>query len=84
MKQFKTFFYSIMLVSLLLTPIITTNNIDAQTSIKVINITAHRVGCGCCDGTNSKAKGRGACSHHGGVRYWKMSDGTKEYTGRCD
>lgn len=25
----------------------------------------------CCDGTTSDAKGRGACSHHGGVCNWK-------------
>src|SRR5690606_41486298 len=24
----------------------------------------------CCDGTTSNAKGRGACSHHGGVCNW--------------
>lgn len=31
----------------------------------------HRVGCHCWDGTESYAKGSGACSHHGGVAYWK-------------
>lgn len=31
----------------------------------------HRVGAKCWDGTNSYATGSGACSHHGGVRYWK-------------
>jgi hypothetical protein len=30
-----------------------------------------RVGAKCWDGTNSYATGRGACSHHGGVKYWK-------------
>jgi hypothetical protein len=30
-----------------------------------------RVGCHCNDGTESSATGRGACSHHGGVMYWK-------------
>lgn len=30
-----------------------------------------RIGCQCVDGSSSYAKGRGACSHHGGVRYWK-------------
>lgn len=29
-----------------------------------------RVGAVCNDGTRSKATGRGACSHHGGVKYW--------------
>lgn len=29
-----------------------------------------RVGAVCKDGTTSKATGRGACSHHGGVAYW--------------
>ncbi|TDS18762.1 hypothetical protein DFQ03_0472 [Maribacter caenipelagi] len=30
-----------------------------------------RVGAVCNDGTISKATGRGACSHHGGVAYWR-------------
>lgn len=29
-----------------------------------------RVGAVCNDGTTTKATGRGACSHHGGVAYW--------------
>lgn len=29
-----------------------------------------RTGCVCNDGTRSTATGRGACSHHGGVKYW--------------
>ena len=29
-----------------------------------------RVGAVCMDGWRSNATGRGACSHHGGVRYW--------------
>ncbi len=29
-----------------------------------------RVGAICNDGTTSKATGRGACSHHGGVKEW--------------
>ncbi|WP_158974419.1 hypothetical protein [Cellulophaga sp. L1A9] len=32
--------------------------------------TTVRVGAICNDGTSSKATGRGACSHHGGVAYW--------------
>lgn len=30
-----------------------------------------RVGAVCNDGTSSSATGRGACSHHGGVSYWR-------------
>lgn len=30
-----------------------------------------RTGAVCKDGTHSTATGRGACSHHGGVSYWK-------------
>lgn len=30
-----------------------------------------RTGAVCKDGTHSSATGRGACSHHGGVAYWK-------------
>ena len=36
----------------------------------------HRIGAICRDGTESGATGRGACSRHGGVRCWKLSDGT--------
>jgi len=32
--------------------------------------TKKRVGAVCRDGSTSKAIGRGACSHHGGVAYW--------------
>jgi hypothetical protein len=34
-------------------------------------VSGHRVGCHCFDGTESYATGSGACSHHGGVMYWK-------------
>jgi putative peptide zinc metalloprotease protein len=36
----------------------------------------YRIGAICNDGTSSTATGSGACSHHGGVRCWKYSDGT--------
>lgn len=36
---------------------------------------AYRVGAICRDGSSSGATGRGACSHHGGVSCWRMSDG---------
>jgi hypothetical protein len=36
----------------------------------------HRVGAVCKDGTTSSATGKGACSHHGGVKCWQFSDGT--------
>ena len=36
----------------------------------------HRIGAVCRDGSEGGATGRGACSHHGGVRCWKYSDGT--------
>jgi hypothetical protein len=36
----------------------------------------HRIGAVCGDGSESSATGRGACSRHGGVRCWKLSDGT--------
>src|ERR1700726_2981128 len=35
----------------------------------------HRIGALCNDNTTSKATGRGACSHHGGVSCWQYSDG---------
>jgi hypothetical protein len=37
-----------------------------------------RVGAECVDGTISEATGGGACSSHGGVYCWKMSDNTCE------
>ena len=33
-----------------------------------------RVGAICRDGSESSATGSGACSHHGGVDHWIMSD----------
>src|SRR5262249_47767338 len=35
-----------------------------------------RIGATCNDGINSNATGSGACSHHGGVRCWRYSDGS--------
>lgn len=37
----------------------------------VVTVQSIRVGAICKDGTSSKATGRGACSHHGGVKEWK-------------
>lgn len=45
-------------------PSITTSN-----KIKTNNLKT-RIGAVCNDGTTSRATGRGACSHHGGVDYW--------------
>ena len=39
----------------------------------------YRVGAVCNDGTLSEAIGQGACSWHKGVKYWRMSNGSKEY-----
>ena len=35
----------------------------------------HRIGAICRDGSETGVAGRRACSHHGGVRCWKYSDG---------
>ena len=43
-------------------------NYEQSGTIKEINKV--RVGAVCNDGTTSRATGRGACSHHGGVSYW--------------
>ncbi|MCB0284698.1 MAG: hypothetical protein KDF60_19100 [Calditrichaeota bacterium] len=32
------------------------------------------IGAQCNDGTSSSATGSGACSHHGGVDYWKCKE----------
>ncbi|RTE53955.1 DUF3761 domain-containing protein [Arenibacter aquaticus] len=42
----------------------TSNNKIKTNSVKT------RIGAVCNDGTTSRATGRGACSHHGGVSYW--------------
>ena len=39
--------------------------------VEVKNIRGARIGAVCKDGTSSSATGRGACSHHGGVRHWR-------------
>ena len=44
-------------------------SIKFKTKTKVNNVKI-RIGAVCNDGTTSKATGRGACSHHGGVDYW--------------
>ena len=45
-------------------PSITTSNKIKSNNPK------NRIGAVCNDGTTSRATGRGACSHHGGVDYW--------------
>ena len=89
MKNIKTLIYSLLLIGVLLLPISQSSFVVANATPEygyddVSEMLVHRVGAKCCDGANSKATGRGACSHHGGVKYWKLSDGTKEWTGRCD
>ncbi|GAB5526506.1 MAG: hypothetical protein Roseis2KO_43780 [Roseivirga sp.] len=37
----------------------------------VVTYSSVRTGAVCRDGSSSKATGRGACSHHGGVSRWK-------------
>lgn len=34
------------------------------------NVHTQRIGARCNDGTKSDATGSGACSNHGGVKYW--------------
>lgn len=34
------------------------------------NESGTRIGAVCNDGTTTDATGSGACSHHGGVKYW--------------
>src|SRR5262245_40722066 len=53
---------------------------DIQASPRTKSTTSaeqpHRIGAVRGDGSESGAMGRGACSRHGGVRCWKLSDGT--------
>jgi hypothetical protein len=80
MKKIKTALYSALLI-LFLTGLSFSDSFTK--SEPEADFYKHRVGARCCDGTNSKATGRGACSHHGGVKYWIYNDGSKEYTGKC-
>jgi hypothetical protein len=36
----------------------------------------YKIGAICMDGWRSETPGKGACSHHGGVRYWIYNDGS--------
>ena len=42
-----------------------------QKGKSVVSYYSVRTGAVCNDGSHSTATGRGACSHHGGVAYWK-------------
>src|SRR5690606_25566474 len=42
-----------------------------------------RVGAVCSDGRNSRATGRGACSHHGGVSRWKHRETQTRTASEC-
>lgn len=57
-----------------LKPLMQAGNINAEKLYNKINPIRKRI-VGyetlCCDGTTSYAKGRGACSHHGGVCDWE-------------
>lgn len=46
-----------------------------QATAPIVSQPSSRVGATCVDGSSSGATGRGACSHHGGVSCWRMSDG---------
>lgn len=43
----------------------------------------YRVGAICRDGRKSRAKGRGACSHHGGVKEWIYKTGYHKSVEEC-
>jgi hypothetical protein len=92
----KSYIYSLFIILILTSAVLSDNFVKAESrsGIEVTEVQlgenllsrtdVYRVGAKCCDGTNSKATGRGACSHHGGVKYWKMSDGTTVSTGKCN
>ena len=44
---------------------------DITSGEAVVTYSNVRIGAVCKDGSSSRATGRGACSHHGGVRRWK-------------
>ena len=46
-----------------------TPSIETSSKTKINNVKV-RIGAVCNDGSTSRATGRGACSHHGGVDYW--------------
>jgi len=79
MKNIKSVFYSVLLILMLVGPLVYLNSSPVDYPQDTV-----RVGCGCCDGTPSDATGRGACSHHGGVKYWiYYNDITDKYTYKC-
>lgn len=43
----------------------------------VTTVTGGRIGAICNDGSFSSATGRGACSHHGGVKEWRYAQRQK-------
>jgi len=88
MKNLKTLFRSLVLFLLLVVPILISNFKNAEANNEEF-FKKYRVGAECCDGWDSDATGRGACSHHGGVKYWIYYDDetdeySYQYTGRCD
>jgi hypothetical protein len=48
----------------------------AESVVATTTTGRYRIGAICNDGWHSSATGSGACSSHGGVRYWLYSDGT--------
>lgn len=64
--------------------------IDGLTSVYNLALKYHekskyeyRVGAICNDGWQSNATGRGACSHHGGVKVWKYKTAYKKTWSEC-
>ena len=64
--------------------------IDGLTPVDTLTIKYHeqskyifRVGATCNDGWQSSATGRGACSHHGGVKEWKYDTAYKKSITDC-
>ena len=81
MKRFKSIIYSVILAAVI--TFCALGFSDANINNNITDMAKHKVGCKCCDGRYFHSILPGACSGHGGVKYWKYSNGTKEYTGNC-
>lgn len=64
--------------------------IDGLTSVDTLTERIHeqskykyRIGATCNDGWQSQATGRGACSHHGGVKEWIYQTSYKKTWDEC-
>lgn len=94
MKSFKSsvkaYFLVILFILFIAGSIFGPRVIDGFTSIEVLEQRcleeskfSYRVGAICQDGWRSSATGRGACSHHGGVKRWLYKEEYRKTKKEC-